>query len=402
MRRIRVLQLVTGLAAGEQVGGAELFGIQLARHLDKSVFDLAVFGLWQYGSSREKEWLAYLEREGIQAGLLAVPTGRIVDDLRRAWSNFWSAVSAFEPDIINSHSERGDVFNLSAHLLHPARPCAVRTMGTDQQWQNRPWAGAVLLNVVFPFAFDAEVANSEATRQVLDARPLARLKRKKAFLCYNGIDADILQRRVAQSSSSGLPPGVPDRHPRVGVVGRLTQQKGYADLLAAIKRVQQMRPVELLIVGSGPLEADLRHQAEELGIRECVHFLGSRSDYAEIMACLDLMVSSSLWEGLPTVLLEAMALGVPVVATDVSGSRELVKTGVTGRLVPPHDPDHLAEAILETLDHLSLAQAMAENARQVAAQFTIQNAAAGYAQIYQQLVHNEFHAKLPRMSGVVG
>lgn len=124
---------------------------------------------------------------------------------------------------------------------------------------------------------------------------------------------------------------------------------------------------------------------QQLGLDQRVYFLGSRSDVMQIMPHLDMVVSSSLWEGLPTVLLEAMALRVPVVATDVSGSREIVISDETGLLVPPRSPAHLAEAILKVLDHPLEARQMADRAHRVAAQYTIQNAVISYAEIYRQL-----------------
>jgi len=384
MRRIRVLEFTAGLAIGEQLGGAELFAAQLARHLNKSEFESAVFGLWQYGSQREKSWVSTLRSEGICVNLLATPTNHVVVDLRQAFSAFWAAVDDFKPDIINSHSERTDVFNLLVHILHPTHPVSVRTMHTDEQWQNRPKVGAIFINMVFPFTFETEIAISEAVRQVLDNRFIARRKNKKSILCYNGIDAAILHREATEGKIP-CPNGVPDQSPRIGVIGRLTQQKGHTDLVKAMKIVLETRPVHLLIIGSGPLEASLKQQVACSRIQNFVHFLGSRSDVLEILHCLDLVVSPSLWEGFPTVLLEAMASEVPVVATDVSGSRELVKTGETGLLVAPQAPACLAKAVLEMLGNPSKARLMAENAKRLMTQFTIQNAATRYAQIYKQI-----------------
>ncbi len=124
-----------------------------------------------------------------------------------------------------------------------------------------------------------------------------------------------------------------------------------------------------------------------LNLQDKVYFLGSRSDVLDILPHLDILVSSSLWEGFPTVILEAMASGVPVIATDVSGSRELVVDGKTGLLVPPHDPDALAQAILNMLADGEKARRMAEHARTVARPYTIQNTVETYCQIYQQLVN---------------
>lgn len=389
MPRIRVLQIVTGLAIGEQLGGAELFAVQLARCLDESVFCSAVFGLWKYGSPTERHWVNTLEQEGIHARLLVVPTGCTLSDLGRALSKLWRAVSDFEPQIINSHSERTDAFNILVRTLHPAHPVSVRTMHTDQQWQDSPLLGKALVDLIFPLMFDAEVAISEAVRQRLDGRLVARLTRKRSTLCYNGIDASILEKRTPSDGGPPVPSQVPKSRPRIGVIGRLTEQKGHCDLLKAMRIVLQEQAAHLVVVGSGPLEQNLRKMASDLGIEDFVYFLGSRRDVLEILPHLDLLVSSSLWEGFPTVLLEAMATGVPTVATDVSGSRELVKPGETGMLVPPRKPDALAKGIITMLNEPSGARSMAENARQLVNEFTIQNTASRYSELYKRVASTD-------------
>lgn len=383
MNRIRVMQLVSGVAVGAEVGGAELFGIQLARHLDKTAFESMVCGLWRYDSPREKEWLARLEQEGMRVRLLASPTGRLIPDIKRALAQFWCEVGSFKPHVINSHSERGDVFNLLAHTLHPVRPRAVRTMHTDQQWQKRPWVGLILMQVFFPLIFDREMGISDTTCRVLDARLLARLLRRRSVLRYNGFDAELLNRG---RRTLEFMPDLPTGRPLIGVIGRLTSQKGHNDLLNALARVRQTRAVDLLIIGSGPLEGELRQKTINLGLQDCVHFLGSRNDVFDLLPQLELMVLPSWWEGFPTVLLEAMALGVPVVATDVSGSRELVNTGETGILVPPRNVPRLAEAILDQLSKPEEAQRMVRIARQRVERFTVQYAATKCGDLYRSLL----------------
>ena len=120
-----------------------------------------------------------------------------------------------------------------------------------------------------------------------------------------------------------------------------------------------------------------------------VHFLGSRDDVLQILPHLDLFVLPSLWEGFPTVILEAMSQEIPVVATDISGSRELVEHQHTGLLVPPKDVNALAEAINFQLDHPAHARKMAQPARVQAAQFTIQNTALCFEKIYRQIKSNK-------------
>lgn len=386
-RPIRVLQLVAGVAIGDRVGGAEYFGLQLARHLERHEFESAVFAMWRYNSPAEQRWLETLHREGIPvAGLVDVSRYPLFD-LKPIYLALRSFANVFQPDIINSHSQRGDLLGALIHLLHQHHPRAVRTVHIDCPWLNRIYTDFVFNKMLFPFLFDVEIAVSETVRLKLDRRLLARLLGKRAILCYNGIDAQFFRQETVISPQGELPPGVPDVRPRLGVIGRLTEQKGLSYLMQTMHLVNQQRPVHLLVIGTGPLEKELRKQVQQLGLAQRVHFLGSVSDVMQILPHLDMVISSSLWEGLPTVLLEAMALRVPVVATNVSGSREIVRSGETGLLVPPRSPAHLAETILKVLDHPLEARQMADRAHRIAAQYTIQNAAICYAEIYRRLVN---------------
>jgi L-malate glycosyltransferase len=389
MRRIRVAQLVGGIAIGDQSGGAEQIGVHLARYLDREAFESAVFVMRGYGSAAENRWLTKLTDEGIPVYGLARSTGSSLQDLGRSLSILWSFVDAFRPDIINSHSERGDTLNALIRLFHPTHPRAVRAMHTDQQWQTRPITGAILTQGLFPLIFDAEIAISLAVRVALEQRLLARARHRKAALCYEGIDSSQFSHLSEAGEQISMPPGLPPDRPLIGIVGRLAEQKGHTFILQAMPLILRTVPAHLVIIGAGSLEAALHAETEQLGIEDCVHFLGSRNDVLEIVPHLDLVVSASLWEGLPAAILEAMTMGVPVVATDVSGSREVVQTGTTGILVPVADPAALAQAAITLLIDRAEALRMAQKARQTAALYTVQNAAPCYGQIYQMLVAGE-------------
>ena len=386
MSRIRVVQLVAGIAIGEQSGGAEQIALHVARLLDGHEFESIVFAMRGYGSSVEKRWQVRLAEEGIPVHGLLPGTGAPLWDMRRALDALWTFVNEYQPDLINSHSERGDALNAFLRVLHPRHPRAVRTMHTDQQWQTRPNTGMLLTQAVFPCVFDAEIAVSQSVHSALAARPLAQFIHRSYALCYEGIDAELFDIPPTSREEASLPPSLPKEHPRIGIVGRLAWQKGHTFLLQAMPLIQQVSPVHLIVIGSGELEQELQRECTDLGIESCVHFLGSRDDVQSIIPHLDVLVSASLWEGLPAVILEAMALSVPVVATDVSGSREVVQAGRTGRLVPVAQPSALAQAILETLADPIDAKRMAENARSVATRFTVQNATPCYAQVYREVV----------------
>lgn len=141
-------------------------------------------------------------------------------------------------------------------------------------------------------------------------------------------------------------------------VGRMTEQKGYHYLLRAVKDVVAQVPgAYFLWAGSGSLEYGLREEAAALGLYKAndsdhgdrIRFLGRRSDVPALMAASDLFVLPSLFEGLPIAVLEAMSCGLPVVATDVTGTREAVQDGVSGRLVPPCNSPALSAAVTEAL-----------------------------------------------------
>ncbi|MDQ6692918.1 MAG: glycosyltransferase family 4 protein, partial [Chloroflexota bacterium] len=135
-------------------------------------------------------------------------------------------------------------------------------------------------------------------------------------------------------------------------VARLVPQKGQSCLVEAAARVLVARPdVRFVMVGDGPLRGELVQMGSDLGISDRLVITGLRSDIAAILAASDVFVLSSIWEGMPLSLLEAMSVGCPAVATDVGGVGEVLQDNVTGLIVPAGDSAALAEAICQCLDH---------------------------------------------------
>ena len=150
-----------------------------------------------------------------------------------------------------------------------------------------------------------------------------------------------------------------------GCAVRLEPQKGIAHLLDAFALVAPESPeLHLAIAGAGSLRGPLETQACSLGLADRVHWLGWQDDVGHFLAALDLYVLPSLEEGLPLGVLEAMAAGVPVLATAVGGTPDVVQPGVTGALVPPAAPASLAASLMESLRHRSQTVAMAQRARE--------------------------------------
>jgi glycosyltransferase involved in cell wall biosynthesis len=158
--------------------------------------------------------------------------------------------------------------------------------------------------------------------------------------------------------------GWPPDRPVVGTVARLHRQKGVVNLLRAAPEILSAFPeVKIAVVGDGPQSGSLRREAQRLGLEGRLLFLGERKDAASVMALFDIFVLPSLWEGLPFVLVEAAALGKPIIATAVDGVPEILEDGKTGLLVPPKDPSALAEAVIRLLRDNEGARRLGERAR---------------------------------------
>ncbi len=187
---------------------------------------------------------------------------------------------------------------------------------------------------------------------------------------YNGIEKDeyciedkeIVYRRSRFRKESGLGDDVPV----VGVIGRLVWQKGFEYFIEAIPDVLKRFPRAIfLIVGEGELKDELKVKSRILKLEDKIIFTGFRNDIKDVLASVDIFVMPSLLEGLPVVLLEAMAMKKPIVATKIEGIREVLENGLTGLLVSPENPQVLSEAIVDLLIHKDTARQMGLTARKV-------------------------------------
>jgi glycosyltransferase involved in cell wall biosynthesis len=211
--------------------------------------------------------------------------------------------------------------------------------------------------------FDRVIAVSHATkREMVDAGVPSHL----ITVVHNGIDTDIWsphQVRASLREELRLDPSCPV----VGYVGRLSPEKDLVTWLYAAGIVGQHCPeTHFVVVGEGQdgqLLAHLRQQAMELGIAAQVHFLGYRAQLLPAYAAFDLFMLSSRREGICNSLLEAMAMGLPVVTTDAGGTRELVIDGQTGYIMQQRDVDSLARAVIKLINDASLRQRMGHAGR---------------------------------------
>ncbi|MCX6078467.1 MAG: glycosyltransferase family 4 protein [Chloroflexi bacterium] len=190
---------------------------------------------------------------------------------------------------------------------------------------------------------------------------------------------------------------IPENARLVCSVGRLSAQKAPLDFVRMAAIINSQQPgVHFAWIGGGPLEESARALSAELGLREVLHFAGYRTDIPEILQAADCFVLPSLWEGFPIVLLEAMAAGAPVVATDIPGNTDAIRSGVDGWLVSVKNPQALAKAVLDVLNNPDLAKAFRENSkRRVEQEFTRQTMLERLAELYM-LIASKRSLKIPQ------
>ncbi|MFC1658644.1 glycosyltransferase family 4 protein [Candidatus Omnitrophota bacterium] len=292
-----------------------------------------------------------------------------------------------KPDIVHSQGERVNFYARFAAKI--ARiPAIVSTIAAPvEEFNVNPIKKAVYIisGHYSERLVDRFIAVSESMRAKLINRH--KIKADKIVRIYNGVQVDEYKHNQAGFLvRSEL--NIEGNAPLVGVIGRLVWEKGLPYFIQAAKRVLAYEPTaRFLIVGEGPLRNRLKDLVKRLEIEKNIIFTGWRTDIKEIISTLDMLVLSSLREGMPLVVLEAMALAKPVVATDIEGLREVVINGSTGILVTPRNPDSLKDAIIHLLKDKVEASRMGIAGRKlVEDKFSLREMVQQHEQFYDTLV----------------
>lgn len=289
--------------------------------------------------------------------------------------------------ILHSHRYKENLLAaLMARRLHI--PCVVRT----QHGLPEPQAGLRRLKQQLILSLDRFLARRSTDRVISVSsemtQALARhLNARKIATIPNGIDLERTRSLLAVAEAKENL-GIPRNCPVIGTAGRLEPVKRLDLFLEMAAVIIRERPdVRFVISGDGREAARLWARAEALGIHRQVFFLGHRNDVFDVLRAFDVLVLSSDHEGLPMVLLEAMALGVVVVARAVGGIPEVIRNGVNGVLVDSSDPAALASACRQFLDSPARSKQVAEAARDlVANDFSAERAAGQVRQLYYSLL----------------
>ncbi|WP_229714784.1 glycosyltransferase [Galliscardovia ingluviei] len=345
-RRIKLLLLTEPMG-----GGIRRYIHDVVYGLDPNLFDITLV----YGASRtDKSFQDNLQQMCEHATL--IPCNELVREV--SLQHDWRAIRAVirimrqvQPDIVHCNSSKAGVIGRVAAKLQ----------GIPAIYSSHGWA---MQNIDFGrrkkqiFAGIEAVLSRFATATTINVSPTEKqcaldwhINSSNQFIVIsNGVDPSTMLSREESRARLGLS----DNAIVVGTAIRLTAQKDPLQIIDIFARAHQQNPaLHLAILGDGELRDAVKQAINENGIEQAVTCYGYRADASQLMAAFDVVMMTSTAEGLPYTLLEAEAVGVPIVATNVEGIRDIVKPGVTGELFPFGDVEQGANALLSVLDATS-------------------------------------------------
>jgi glycosyltransferase involved in cell wall biosynthesis len=354
-------------------GGAEKALVELATRLDRSRFEPVVYCLTPLPPAEAASCVPPLKQAGVEVHDLGMRSWR---DLPQALARWQVLLQRQKPLLLQT-------FLFHANLVGrwAARRAGVRRVisgirvAEPRRWHR--WADRLTGRLV-----DRYVCVSHAVARF--SRQQARLPQEKLVVIPNGIDLAKYPPAVDRSPPAGLPPGR-----RLAVcVGRLDRQKGLDWLLTAAPQwLARLPDCDLVLVGKGPEQPRLQRLARRLGIDDRVCFAGWRDDVPEILAASDLLVLPSRWEGMPNVVLEAMASHRPVLAARVEGVSELLGEEDEEQTVSWGDSQGLVAKLVRLLSDRQLAVELGEkNRRRAEEEFSIDRVVAAYQAFWSGLI----------------
>jgi glycosyltransferase involved in cell wall biosynthesis len=371
MRAAHVLQLIDGL----KIGGAEILLRDLSVGLVRRGFQVSI-GYSSFGP---------LVQELTDLGLPLTRLPRLTRIDPFLFLGMIRLIRRESPQIVHTHLFKSDFHGRLAARIAGA-PVVISTLHSIDPWAQERSLGR-LYGWTARFA-DCVIAVSEDVRRF--QATYTGVPEEKLVTIENGVDTH----RFAGLGSAGRAVrkelDLDDAALVFGVVGRLTPPKDHATFLKAAAFILQKAPqARFLIVGDGPLRKDLEFQAQKNGLGNALIFTGLRNDIPAVLAALDVLVFSSLWEGLPVALLEGMAAARPIVAAAVGGIPEVVLPDKSALLVPPGDAVALAQACLRLASSSAARRTMGQaGLERVVARYSIDamidRTAALYAKLLQE------------------
>jgi len=364
---VKVIQVISSFSPG----GAEVLVKNLAIKLSKKI-DVEVWAMAKSkDESFEKKYMQELEQYHVRMFQF---NKEYLGNRIKIIFKLREKIRMSKPDIINTHLEYINIYTVMASLgLGIPIVHTVHNIKIKYAWIYRFFLKYFTRKFV---AISVKIGN--IIQEQLNLPP------NKIRLIFNGINLQEYNgvKRKERGNVS-----------HIIAVGRLLPQKDYPNLLGAYKKLvfllseQCIEPPQLNIVGDGRLKKDLMKMVDKLNITSKVNFLGIRTDIPHLLANSDLYIMASKWEGFSISLIEALASGIPIIATSVGSNGELIENNKNGVLVIPGRPDLLAKAMLELILNKELRRRFSKNGSDTAKKFSIEACTEGYLKLYFDLIN---------------
>jgi glycosyltransferase involved in cell wall biosynthesis len=369
---MRLMQLVISL----EIGGTERLVADLARRLRVEA-DITLCCLDRLGV-----WGEELQREGIPVHCLRRSPGV---DLRTVW-RLGRLLRRHRIDILHCHQYSALFYGALASLLSPSTKVLFTEHG--RAYPDIVSRKRALGNLALARLADGITSVSHAVRQALV--DFERLPARRIQVVYNGVEPQLYTAPLETAAFQRVALGIAPEELAIGTVGRLDPVKDHLTLIEAFAIVRQHLPqVKLFIVGDGEMRVQLECAIRTHHLTHAVSILGFRADVPSLLAAFDVFALSSRNEGMPVTILEAMAAGLPVVATAVGDNPSIVEDGMTGRLCPCGEPGQFAHTLIELLRDESARRRMGIAGRErVLQHFTSERMLKQYRSIYDSLMGN--------------
>lgn len=359
-KKIKIVYIITTLLRG----GAERLLVDLAANINRNKFDVSVISLIRGGPLAE-----ILEDQGIEVAVFSKKTKL---GLGLLWQ-VYKYLKNKKPQIVHTHLFGADAWGRLAAILAgvPVIISTEHNINLSESWLKR------LIKKFLSLFTDKIIAVSEGVKEYSIQKD--KISSKKIEVIYNGIDLEKFSFRGARK--------IDLNNIRAGVIARLSEQKGHLYLIRATPDIAKKYPsFSLKIIGRGELGERLKKEVRRLKLEKQVEFWGERNDIAEILKELDLFILPSLWEGLGIAVLEAQAVGVPVLVSNAGGLKEIVKDRENGILFEPGKSEDIFKAVDWALAHQDELILMVRQARKDAEErFDIRKMVLGYERVYKEL-----------------
>jgi glycosyltransferase involved in cell wall biosynthesis len=353
-KKIKIIYVIGSL----QLGGAERQLSEIAVRLDKSKFDVEICCIAQGGPFEE-----YVTKHGVKVRIFNfyIKHGKYNPlsyfHVAREVSRIYRYFKESKPDIVHAWLYTAYIVGVACARMAgvPHTIASRRSLGyfKDSNPLKQP-----LENFINKYT-DHVLVNSKAVEE--DVLQREKIDKNKISLIYNGVDIDRFHNQQERESIRNEL-GISDDSIVVGVVANLIHYKGHKELIESARIVKPEVPhSKFVFVGrDGGMKAELDEMINRYGLDDTILFTGDRTDVPRLLQAFDIVTLASHEEGFSNVLLEAMANGKPIVATDVGGNPESVKDGETGIIVPPRNPEKLARGLLRLLKDEKLRTSMGE------------------------------------------